>query len=120
MYDGEYNGDKVAVKVFKRENDKEIRVCSHLGDHPYVMKAYGYSVKQKPNPSMYGRERKKMLVMKKYEDSMQKYLRVQGGKLTVKDLKKLLVKIAKGVEYLESKGIVHRDLKVLAGTTRHS
>ena len=61
-----------------------------------------------------------MLVMKKYEDSMQKYLRVQGGKLTVKDLKKLLVKIAKGVEYLESKGIVHRDLKVLAGTTRHS
>ena len=108
------------MKMFKEgENDKEIRICSLLGDHPYVMKAYGYSVKQKSESSMYDRERK-VLVMKKYECSMKKYLKKKKGTLTVKELKKLLVKIAKGVEFLESKGIVHRDLKVLAGTTHHS
>ena len=114
-------GNRVAVKVFKEgQNDKEIRICGLLGSHPYVMEVFGYSVKLGRELFGHSREKgRKALVMKEYECSMKTYLEDRKGKLTVKERKRLLVKVAKGVEYLESKGIIHRDIKVLVGMALH-
>ncbi|XP_015430162.1 PREDICTED: tyrosine kinase receptor Cad96Ca [Dufourea novaeangliae] len=113
----EKSGTKiVAVKTLKEnatERDRldlaqELRVMKNMEPHPNVVRLLGCCTEREP-----------MFVILEYISGgkLQSFLRISreernhgGPGLTSRDLTGFVYQIAKGMEYLASKGIIHRDL----------
>ncbi|KYN06731.1 Tyrosine kinase receptor Cad96Ca [Cyphomyrmex costatus] len=106
----------VAVKTLKEnaaERERldlaqELRVMKNLDPHPNVVRLLGCCTEREP-----------MFVILEYVSGgkLQSFLRASreernhgGAGLTSRDLTGFVYQIAKGMEYLASKGIIHRDL----------
>ncbi|GAB1866784.1 Tyrosine kinase receptor Cad96Ca [Camponotus japonicus] len=114
--DGKSGATIVAVKTLKEnatERERldlaqELRVMKNLDPHPNVVRLLGCCTEREP-----------MFVILEYVSGgkLQSFLRASreernhgGAGLTSRDLTGFVYQIAKGMEYLASKGIIHRDL----------
>ncbi|XP_012061723.1 PREDICTED: tyrosine kinase receptor Cad96Ca [Atta cephalotes] len=114
--DGKSGPTIVAVKTLKEnaaERERldlaqELRVMKNLDPHPNVVRLLGCCTEREP-----------MFVILEYVSGgkLQSFLRASreernhgGAGLTSRDLTGFVYQIAKGMEYLASKGIIHRDL----------
>ncbi|RLU21254.1 hypothetical protein DMN91_005627 [Ooceraea biroi] len=114
--DGKSGATIVAVKTLKEnatERERldlaqELRVMKNLEPHPNVVRLVGCCTEREP-----------MFVILEYVSGgkLQSFLRASreernhgGVGLTSRDLTGFVYQIAKGMEYLASKGIIHRDL----------
>ncbi|XP_067216077.1 tyrosine kinase receptor Cad96Ca [Linepithema humile] len=114
--DGKSGATIVAVKTLKEnatERERldlaqELRVMKSLDPHPNVVRLLGCCTEREP-----------MFVILEYVSGgkLQSFLRASreernhgGAGLTSRDLTGFVYQIAKGMEYLASKGIIHRDL----------
>nr|XP_031831633.1 tyrosine kinase receptor Cad96Ca isoform X2 [Nomia melanderi] len=114
--DGTSGTTIVAVKTLKEnamERERldlaqELRVMKNLDPHPNVVRLLGCCTEREP-----------MFVILEYVSGgkLQSFLRASreernhgGPGLTSRDLTGFVYQIAKGMEYLASKGIIHRDL----------
>ncbi|XP_071870725.1 tyrosine kinase receptor Cad96Ca [Bombus fervidus] len=114
--DGKSGATIVAVKTLKEnatERERldlaqELRVMKNLDPHPNVVRLLGCCTEREP-----------MFVILEYVSGgkLQSFLRASreernhgGPGLTSRDLTGFVYQIAKGMEYLASKGIIHRDL----------
>ncbi|XP_033322515.2 tyrosine kinase receptor Cad96Ca [Megalopta genalis] len=114
--DGKSGTTIVAVKTLKEnatERERldlaqELRVMKNLDPHPNVVRLLGCCTEREP-----------MFVILEYVSGgkLQSFLRASreernhgGPGLTSRDLTGFVYQIAKGMEYLASKGIIHRDL----------
>lgn len=114
--DGKSGPTIVAVKTLKEnatERERldlaqELRVMKNLDPHPNVVRLLGCCTEREP-----------MFVILEYVSGgkLQSFLRASreernhgGVGLTSRDLTGFVYQIAKGMEYLASKGIIHRDL----------
>ncbi|XP_072742575.1 tyrosine kinase receptor Cad96Ca [Anoplolepis gracilipes] len=114
--DGKAGATIVAVKTLKEnatERERldlaqELRVMKNLDPHPNVVRLLGCCTEREP-----------MFVILEYVSGgkLQSFLRASreernhgGAGLTSRDLTGFVYQIAKGMEYLASKGIIHRDL----------
>ena len=81
----------------------EIELLSSL-DHPHVIKYYGCK---------YYEEKGIVYIFLQYmaRGTLSDYIECSGGGLTENTVKAFSTHIMKGVKYLHSKGVVHRDIK---------
>eukprot|EP01117_Protostelium_nocturnum_P011066 TRINITY_DN4014_c0_g1_i1.p1 TRINITY_DN4014_c0_g1~~TRINITY_DN4014_c0_g1_i1.p1 ORF type:complete len:1508 (-),score=396.84 TRINITY_DN4014_c0_g1_i1:57-4580(-) len=108
VYVGEWNNTQVALKSLKGEADvmnkwlEEVSLLSKL-NHPNVVRLLG----------IYNANEIFYMVLEFYErGSLDSFLRKDenASRLNVSDLVFMGIEVSKGMIYLESKGIIHRDL----------
>ncbi|PRP86412.1 leucine-rich repeat receptor protein kinase EXS-like [Planoprotostelium fungivorum] len=108
VYRGKWNGTDVALKSLKPSNQqrelwlKEVSLLQRL-NHPNVVRLLG----------IYQQDEQEFMVLEYYErGSLDNFLKNKenADKLSPEDLIFMTVEIAKGMLYLESVGIIHRDL----------
>eukprot|EP01117_Protostelium_nocturnum_P011067 TRINITY_DN4014_c1_g1_i1.p1 TRINITY_DN4014_c1_g1~~TRINITY_DN4014_c1_g1_i1.p1 ORF type:complete len:1625 (-),score=589.56 TRINITY_DN4014_c1_g1_i1:7-4881(-) len=108
VYVGSWNNTPVALKSLKGEADvmnkwaEEVSLLSKL-NHPNVVRLLG----------IYNANEIFYMVLEFYErGSLDNFLRntEYSSKLNVSDLIFMAIEVSKGMIYLESKGIIHRDL----------
>jgi|EP00670_Eutreptiella_braarudii_P006278 hypothetical protein len=104
--DGEYLAAKKLQFGNQRVMDtiaSEIELLSSL-DHPHVIKYYGCK---------YYEEKGIVYIFLQYmaRGTLSDYIECSGGGLTENTVKAFSTHIMKGVKYLHSKGVVHRDIK---------
>lgn len=108
---GKYKGNEVAVKILYRRAlsqpelesfRREILVLSLL-DYPSLLKLYGYT----EEPPFY------ILTDYMANGSLFDYLRKSPDKLTPTHRTLIALDVARGLEYLHSRNIIHRDMKSL-------
>ena len=114
-----YNGHEIAVKrLFDSnaisDNEKERYVrrlrrevfygCNQ--NHPNLMKIYGVSY----DPNQGGTI--PMMIMEYWGESLKRYMDKMGSRISIEERKQIILGIARGLQYMHSQGLVHRDLKV--------
>jgi len=118
----------VAVKTVKENSAQkevddliqEMKIMQEIGSHPHVVTILGVCTEQEPyllvmEYVMYG---KLLTHLREHRIKQSSFFNFSGNKdgvevgeaLTSKDLTKFAYGVAKGMEYLVSKGIIHRDL----------
>jgi len=106
VYLGNFDGTPVACKKLKNKEDqadfeKEALTISKL-THPHVVQFLG----------IHGNEKGEKFLVFEYlaGGSLVDYVQCQGESMTAGDLNHLIIEAARGMVYLESKGVVHRDI----------
>ncbi len=103
VFRGLYNGNTVAVKKLKEleMTQKEMQALQQL-DHPHIIRVLGVCLRE---PSY-------ALVMEFCPASLYDIIHKQEREIPPRLVLDYASQIARGVEYLHSKHIIHRDLKV--------
>ena len=116
----EYNGHVVAIKVFKKpftSSQDEIAFSRevHAGmaiDHPNCIKIYGWSeTPAEYNPYYQSEVSCPIIVMEYAGESLIQY-KDNHPNMSYQEKQRILIEVAKGLVYLHSKNMVHRDIKV--------
>jgi hypothetical protein len=103
----EWLGQKHAEKIFGEAKEgsfkQECEVLAGLS-HPHLLRIVGSSVNGSPNLEY-------ALVMELMQEDLAAFLKRTTVPLSILTALDLMLQVARGVKYLHSKGIVHRDLK---------
>lgn len=104
VYQVQWLGMQCAVKQIggKTAIDEEVKILSKL-HHPNIIQLYGYSLDQ---GTLY-------LIMELMEKTLGEYIdqKNEGAPFSLHVALDCMLQIAKGMRYLHSKGMAHRDLK---------
>jgi len=101
VYKGTYKGAPVAIKIFKHGGyQEELDSLLNLGKHPNIISIVTCFNSPKP-----------CLVTTWYSKGDLAQFLLENGGMEGGELRKMATGIAKGISYLHSKGIIHRDLK---------
>lgn len=104
VYQVQWLGMQCAVKQIggKTAIDEEVKILSKL-HHPNIIQLYGYSLDQ---GTLY-------LIMELMDKTLGEYIyqNQQGAPFSLHVALDSMLQIAKGMRYLHSKGMAHRDLK---------
>lgn len=105
---------KIALKRAKADLDlKELRrfkqefeVLKSLKS-PYVVEVYSYD------------DANNQYTMECMDESIYKYINRENAKLTLSDRKRIIAQIGKGLSYIHSKGLLHRDISLTNVFIKH-
>ncbi|MCJ8327691.1 MAG: protein kinase family protein [Campylobacterales bacterium] len=106
-YKDRFYNKSFAIKKAKHNlNDKELErfkreyQCMHSLNSPYILEVYKFN------------EEEKSYIMEYADFTLEKYIKKYNTQLTYNQRKNIINQTFKAFEYLQSKGILHRDISI--------
>jgi len=102
-------GDIVALKRIRLDNENEGVPCTAIREisllkelrHPNIVRLY----------DLMHQEKKLTLVFEYLDSDLKKFIDTNNGQLDAMTVKRMMLQLLRGVAYLHSRRVLHRDLK---------